>query len=288
MSKGYFTFAQYSKKFGDYPRMAYALALSLKASQTRGPTDLTVGMTEEDLEQLPKHYLDVFNVEVIPWTDEAVMHNWKLQNEWKVYHMTPYDETIKLDADMLFSVDMNYVWQVLGARNFPVAVCDKVYTYRNEIADTSYYRKAFKYNNFYNAFSALTYFRKSNEAQEFYRQVEDIYHYWEDYAHEFMRHKQNDVAYTDEVYGMAIKTLQWDNLVHPPEGFGFVHLKSKCQHLIDYRVRDVDFTDYLDANVTDTGEIYINNYLQTRPLHYTVKHWCDDNLINKLEKLAGV
>ena len=288
MSKGYFTFAQYSEKFGDYPRMAYALALSLKASQTRGPTDLTVGMTEEDLERLPKHYLDVFNVEVIPWTDEAVMHNWKLQNEWKVYHMTPYDETIKLDADMLFSVDINHVWQVLGARSFPVAVCDKVYTYRNEIADTSYYRKAFKYNNFYNAFSALTYFRKSNEAQEFYRQVEDIYHYCEDYAHEFMRHKQNDVAYTDEVYGMAIKTLQWDNLVHPPEGFGFVHLKSKCQHLIDYRVRDVDFTDYLDANVTDTGEIYINNYLQTRPLHYTVKHWCDDNLINKLEKLAGV
>ena len=55
MSKGYFTFAQYSKKFGDYPRMAYALALSLKASQTKGPSDLTVGMTEEDLEKLPKH-----------------------------------------------------------------------------------------------------------------------------------------------------------------------------------------------------------------------------------------
>ena len=49
MNKGYFTFAQYSKKFGDYPRMAYALALSLKASQTKGPTDLTVGMTEDDL-----------------------------------------------------------------------------------------------------------------------------------------------------------------------------------------------------------------------------------------------
>ena len=36
MSKGYFTFAQYSKKFGDYPRMAYALALSLKASPNVG------------------------------------------------------------------------------------------------------------------------------------------------------------------------------------------------------------------------------------------------------------
>ena len=74
------------------------------------------------------------------------------------------------------------------------------------VADDSYYRKAFIQNNFYNAYSALTYFRKSHKAQEFYLQVEDIYHYWEKYAHEFMRHKTNDVAYTDEVYGMAVKT----------------------------------------------------------------------------------
>ena len=33
--RGFFTIAQYSDKFGDYPRMAYALALSLKASPNR-------------------------------------------------------------------------------------------------------------------------------------------------------------------------------------------------------------------------------------------------------------
>ena len=175
MSKGYFTFAQYSKKFGDYPRMAYALALSLKASQTAGPTDLTVGMTEDDLKQLPKHYLDVFNVEIIPWTDEAIMHNWKLQNEWKVYHMTPYDETIKLDADMLFTVDVNYYWEIMKARKFGVAICDTIHTFRDTVGDDTYYRKAFIENKFYNAYSALTYFRKCDEALTFYNQVEDIY-----------------------------------------------------------------------------------------------------------------
>ena len=35
--RGFFTIAQYSEKFGDYPRMAYALALSLKASQIEAP-----------------------------------------------------------------------------------------------------------------------------------------------------------------------------------------------------------------------------------------------------------
>jgi hypothetical protein len=288
MSKGYFTFAQYSEKFGDYPRMAYALALSLKASQTSGTTNLTVGMTEEDRERLPNHYLDVFDVEIIPWTDEAVMHNWKLQNEWKVYHMTPYDETIKLDADMLFTTDANYMWEVMGARNFPLAICNNVYTFRNQQADDSYYRKAFRSNNFYNAYSALTYFRKEDEAQQFYLQVEDIYHHWEKYAHEFMRHGTNDVAYTDEVYGMAIKLLNWDDKVSPPDSFGFVHLKSRCQGLIDWRIQDKDFTDYLKPSVTDAGVMFINNYLQSKPVHYTVKSFCNDELIAKLEKAAGV
>ena len=286
MSKGYFTFAQYSEKFGDYPRMAYALALSLKASQTKGPTDLTVGMTEQDRERLPKHYLDIFNVEIIPWTDEAVMHNWKLQNEWKVYHMTPYDETIKLDADMLFTQDVNYMWQTLNARNFPVAICDTVYTFRNQVADDIYYRKAFRNNNFYNAYSALTYFRKSHEAQEFYLQVEDIYHYWEKYAHEFMRHQTNDIAYTDEVYGMAVKLLNWDDKVRPPANFEFVHLKSRCQGLLDWQVRDDAFTEYLDSELSDTGDMYINNYLQTKPIHYHVKQWLTDDHIKRLQELA--
>ena len=287
MNKGYFTFAQYSKKFGDYPRMAYALALSLKASQTKGPTDLTVGITEDDLKRLPKHYLDVFNVEIIPWTDEAIMHNWKLQNEWKVYHMTPYEETIKLDADMLFTVDVNYYWEIMKARKFGVAVCDTIHTFRDVVGDDTYYRKTFRENNFYNAYSALTYFRKCNEALTFYNQVEDIYRHWEKYANEFMRINTNDVAYTDEVYGMAVRLLGWQEKVKPPQSFSFVHMKSKCQGLLNYTVDDSPWTTFLDGQYNNEG-MWINNYYQTKPLHYVEKSWCTDDLITKLEKQAGV
>lgn len=287
MSKGYFTFAQYSKKFGDYPRMAYALALSLKASQTKGPTNLTVGMTEDDLKQLPKHYLDVFNVEIIPWTDEAIMHNWKLQNEWKVYHMTPYDETIKLDADMLFTVDVGHYWEVMKARKFGVAVCDTIHTFRDVIGDDLYYRRTFRDNNFYNAYSALTYFRKSDEALTFYNQVEDIYRHWEKYANNFMRINGNDVAYTDEVYGMAVRLLGWEDKVRPPKSFSFVHMKSKCQGLLNYTVDDNSWTEFVDGHYNEEG-LWINNYYQTKPLHYVDKRWCTDSLIKKLERQVGI
>ena len=287
MSKGYFTFAQFSGKFGAYTRMAYALALSLKASQTKGPNKLTVGMTEEDLSKLPKHYLDVFDVQTIPWTDEAIMHNWKLQNEWKVYHMTPYDETIKLDADMLFTVDMDYYWEAMKARNFGVAICDSIHTFRDILGDDTYYRRGFKENGFYNAYSALTYFRKCDEALTFYNQVEDIYRHWSKYANEFMRINPNDVAYTDEVYGMAVKCLGWQNKVRPPKSFSFVHMKSKCQGLLNYNVDDRSWLEFLDGTYNEEG-MWINHYYQTKPVHYVDKSFCTDDLIKTLERQVGV
>ena len=68
-------------------------------------------MTEEDQERLPQKYRDAFDeVITIPWTDEAIMHNWKLHNWWKAYHMTPYKETICLDADMIFTHDHSEWW----------------------------------------------------------------------------------------------------------------------------------------------------------------------------------
>ena len=42
-----------------------------------------------------------------------------------------------------------------------------------------------------------------------------------------MRINGNDVAYTDEVYGMAVRLLGWQDKVRP-KSFSFVHMKSKC------------------------------------------------------------
>jgi hypothetical protein len=34
--------------------------------------------------------------------------------------------------------------------------------------------------------------------------------------------------------------------------------------------------------------MWINNYYQTKPVHYVMKSWCTDELIKTLEKQAGV
>jgi len=284
--RGFFTIAQYSDKFGDYPRMAYALALSLKASQTEAPY-LAVGMTQEDQERLPQKYKDAFDeVVTIPWTDEAIMHNWKLHNWWKAYHMTPYKETICLDADMIFTHDHSEWWPVL-ARRFPLQMCNSPVTFKGHIADTSYYSKQFQLNKLYRGYAALTYFRQSKEARKFFNMCEDIFKNWDQYSWEYIRHNKVRWPATDEVYGLAIRLLEWEEKVKPFPSFTFVHLKSKCQGLLDHRVQDIDWPEYLLDSWDDHGRCFINNYLQTKPLHYHVKKWLTDDHIKRLERLVA-
>ena len=81
--------------------------------------------------------------------------------------------------------------------------------------------------------------------------------------------------------------LEWEEKVKPFPSFTFVHLKSKCQGLLDHRVQDMDWTEYLLDSWDDKGRCFINNYLQTKPLHYHVKKWLTDDHIERLERLVA-
>ena len=52
------------------------------------------------------------------------------------------------------------------------------------------------------------------------------------------------------------------------------------------RIQDVDWTDYLRDSWDEHGRCFINNYLQTKPVHYHVKKWLTDEHIERLEGLA--
>ena len=92
------------------------------------------------------------------------------------------------------------------------------------------------------------------------------------------------VVEIEEASVSAIK--EWEDKVKPIPSFTFVHLKSKCQGLLDYKVQDVDWTDYLSDSWDEYGRCFINNYLQTKPVHYHVKKWLTDEHIKRLEELA--
>ena len=102
MSKGFVVLAQNNKTV-DYITQAYALALSIKASQHEH--NLISLITNDPV---PKKYQKVFDQIIsIPFNDDAENTDWKVENRWKIFHATPYDETIVLDTDMLMLEDIS-------------------------------------------------------------------------------------------------------------------------------------------------------------------------------------
>ena len=107
----------------DYVKMAYALAMSIKLTQ-KEVNNIT--LITDIPEAVPEHYRNMFD-QVLPikWYDDAFESEWKIENRWKLYHLSPYDETVVLDADMLFLSDVSQWWNYMS-KNFDLLIADKV------------------------------------------------------------------------------------------------------------------------------------------------------------------
>ena len=95
MSKGIIVLAQNSEKT-NYVDQACALALSIKHTNPNIPVSI---ITDDIIEEYAVELFD--KIIPIPWGDLANKSNWKVENRWKIYHCSPYDETIVLDTDIV-------------------------------------------------------------------------------------------------------------------------------------------------------------------------------------------
>lgn len=281
--RGFLTFAQNGPS-GDYVRMAYALALSLKATQKEAP-HLSVVVTPGT--EIPDRYRRVFDEVIdVPWLDEAKHSDWKLENEWKAFHITPYEETVKLDADMLFLSDISEWWSLMSRQE--VMAATTVHTYREEIVTSTVYRETFVNNGLPNVYSAFTFFRAGDFAQEIFEMMELIYHNWERFTFTFMDETRPRSPNTDVALALAIKLT--DN-VHlcTPSGIipTFVHMKSKVQNW-PRGMAGEKWTDHISVTFSDDLELKIGRHRQRLPFHYHDKSFLTDEIIEKYERALGL
>ena len=282
MSKGYLILAQNTPD-ADYTRLAYALALSIKNSQN----EINNVCLATNNKKLPKKYNKIFDIITdIPWTDHASTSKWKIENKWKYYYMTPFDETIILDADMLFPTDISYWWEVLSKKE--IWITDKPRTFKGEIITSSKYRTAFISNNLPNVYTAFMYFKKTEIVAELFKLTEFIFNNWEKFFYNYMDENRPKNLSGDVAYALAIKILGIEN-----ECFGnldcipsFVHMKGHLQG-IDEKYITEDWTKHIPTYFADDGTFKIGNYEQTLPFHYHIKEWLTDDIIKILEKRVG-
>jgi hypothetical protein len=277
LSKGFLVAAQNTSTV-DYVKQAYALALSIKATQKEVNT---ISIMTNDI--VPENYKSVFDKIIpIPWIDESRQTDWKIENRWKLYHISPYDETIVLDTDMLLLEDVSLWWK--HCSNYELLFCSRVKNYKNEIIlKDKFHRSAFIENNLSNPYFGLHYFKKNDFAHSFYKILEFIVYNWEWFWTKFAsEHYQNWLS-MDLASAIAIDMLDCHSQVLDSAGpLEFVHMKPGIQNWTDTSQR---WTDMVPYYINDKGAVFVANIKQSKLFHYVEKDFVDQNVLKIFENL---
>lgn len=263
MSKGFVILAQNSN-YGDYLKMAYTLALSIKVTQSE---TASVSLITDAVDTVPPYYSEIFDhIIEIPWYDDAHSSEWKIENRWKIYHITPYDETIVLDADMIALTDIGHWWKYLNRYN--VCFITNPITYRNELITETYYRKVFVENDLPNFYSAFMYFKKCDFSHQYWKIVELITKNWQIFYSRFLEESKPKHLSMDVTYALAAKLMDIQDMMIAPEYITFVHMKGRCQN---WKSNSDDWRDCAAAHIDKHGNLKVGNYKQFGLFHYTEK-----------------
>jgi len=201
----------------------------------------------------------------------------------KYYYMSPYDETVILDTDMIFPTDVSYWWDIMSQRD--VWATTKVRTYRGEIVTSNFYREYFDANELPNVYTAFFYFKKSELASELFAMIEIIFQHWQRMFFKYMPKGKPDWLSGDVAFALAMQILgieaecTMENIDAVPT---FTHMKSHVQNIQD-GVSDT-WSDSIPTYYRSYKDFKIGNFQQQYPFHYVEKDWMDTNKIKQLEK----
>jgi len=188
-------------------------------------------------------------------------------NDWQVYEASPYDYTIKLEADMYIPRNIDHWWDVLKDRD--LVVSNTIRNFKQEISDIRFYRRFVDDNKLPDVYNAITYFKKSDTAQAFFNIVKNIFENWEEYK-KILKCNPQEPASTDWVYSIACHIMGVEKTILPSfTEMSIVHMK---QHI--NMIPTEDWTDSLIYECLP-DQIRIQTIPQQYPFHYHVKSFCD-------------
>jgi hypothetical protein len=257
MSCGYLVMAQ-GKEYLD---MAIALAKSIK--ETQSVINSVAVITDQDTEDT-----QIFDHVIKLDTDLSGDAEWKIHNRCQFYNLSPFDETVILDADMLFIDDVSSWWNYMS--KFDFLFTDKVKTYRDEWVKLNPYRKTFVNNQLPNVYSAFTYFKKSELAKQVFDLTTHIITNWNEFVDRFAPESKQDFASLDLAISLAVDILDVkDQCISQTDFPTFTHMKAGCQ---GWKYFNEDWKTHLGIYKGSNG-VRIGNHVQSGILHYVDKEF---------------
>lgn len=183
-------------------------------------------------------------------------------NDSQIFKLTPYRETIKLEADMLIVSEIDHWWSLLRHRDVVISTGCRNWKDRN--SESKFYRKCFVENDLPDVYNAITYWRRSALAKEFFDCVSSIFNNWHIYRR--LIKFADEVPSTDLVYAMAAQIIGPELCTMPWADYPRItHMK---QH--HAKIHGQDWTQEL---VWELDPVRIQTVAQWGAFHYHVKDW---------------
>ncbi len=224
---------------------------------------------------MPNANVTIITTEMLPYGDQAVDTDWKLQNDWQVYEASPYEYTIKLEADMYLPKSIDYWWDVLKERD--VVVSTTARNFKQEITPVRAYRRFIDDNKLPDTYNGLTYFKKSERAEQFFKVVRDIFENWDEYR-AILKCNKDELATTEWVYALACHIIGVEHTTLPNfKDMSMIHMKQFINGTPSEDWRDVLVYEILP------NTLRVNTIPQMYPFHYHLKDFCDIILENTNE-----
>lgn len=185
-------------------------------------------------------------------------------NDPQIFRLTPFRETIKLEADMMIVSDCSHWWNMLRHRDLVVSTGCR--NWQDRTSTSRHYRKVFDENGLPDVYNAITYWRLSALAKEFFQWVRVIFNDWQQYRN--LLKFSPDRPCTDLVYAMAAQIVGPEQVTMPFASYPrMVHMKQHHSGTVSR-----DWTRELVWEY-DRGELRINTIAQWGAFHYQVKEW---------------
>jgi hypothetical protein len=183
-------------------------------------------------------------------------------NDWQVFKLSPYRETVKLEADMLVASEIDHWWPLF--RNRDVVVSTGCRDWKDNVSQSRHYRKIFDDNHLPDVYNAITYWRLSITAKDFFDTVKNIFLNWDQFK--ILLKFPPEQPDTDLVYAMAAQIVG-SELCTLPKEFSptIVHMK---QHIAGTKTRN-----WTQELVWEKDPLRINTVAQWGMFHYHHKEW---------------
>lgn len=209
----------------------------------------------------PDVNITILTKEMLPYGDLG-----GFANDWQCHWLSPYRQTIKLEADMIATSPIDHWWTLFEQKD--VVVSRGCRNFYSELGQSRFYRKIFDENNLPDVYNAITYWRVSKTATEFFTLVRNIFENWTNFRR-VLKFPDNEPT-TDVVYAIAAVLIGEERVTLPKMlGPTIVHMKRY--------INPIQTADWTKELVWENNPFRINTVAQWGFVHYHIKEWCNEH-----------